>query len=354
MIDSADINTTGFYAKNKNLKGCFRMTVRLLGLVLIFSVWSICNSVFAVNNAEDPIGEKLQDAVQDFSCQSQAGNSKEVVTRYESAGSGHHAEESNQQASTLSVFVPGSKQKDENHVLQKSCKEISASEIKKLSPGALIVDLRHENQFEKYSIPGSLNIPYFSLKTKSFMSDRQVVLIDDGFEGDSLYTQCEELARYGFSDVNILVNGIYAWIRSNHFSGKNVAGKDIVRSSAMPPEIIEGLDSQDILIINQSAADNGAVSELFQWEDSQIISAGLPDSAVVERMQNKNLKSILVIGSSDAVPPEFYKWYYNESVQKVQYLKGGIGGYQTYIKYKKAMLSNMVARNAAVPMCSVK
>ena len=72
----------------------------------------------------------------------------------------------------------------------------------------VLVDVRDANDFEKFRIPGSLNIPFFALKTKTFLKKKSLVMINEGFSYSRLEQGCLRLRNAGFASVSILDGGL--------------------------------------------------------------------------------------------------------------------------------------------------
>jgi rhodanese-related sulfurtransferase len=77
-----------------------------------------------------------------------------------------------------------------------------------------LVDVRPPEEFERVRIPGSINVPLFAVKTKPFLRNRPLVLINGGAEWRTLEEECQRLNQNGFQAFALL-GGIVAW-RDKH------------------------------------------------------------------------------------------------------------------------------------------
>jgi hypothetical protein len=50
----------------------------------------------------------------------------------------------------------------------------------------LIVDVRNQDEFKKYHIPGSPDVPLFALKAKTFLISKPIALVNNGHNLQSL------------------------------------------------------------------------------------------------------------------------------------------------------------------------
>lgn len=74
----------------------------------------------------------------------------------------------------------------------------------------VLIDVRNNSEFRKFRIPGSINIPLFAIKTKSFLKSKPLVLINEGYSYSQLEQECMVLRNFGFK-ASILDGGIYHW-----------------------------------------------------------------------------------------------------------------------------------------------
>ena len=84
--------------------------------------------------------------------------------------------------------------------------------IKQRSP-IILIDTRSKEKFEKARIPGSLHMELYSIKTKGFLKEKDVVIVDDGFRLFAPLNECIRLKKEaGFKSVRVLYGGIQTWI----------------------------------------------------------------------------------------------------------------------------------------------
>lgn len=83
----------------------------------------------------------------------------------------------------------------------------------------LLIDVRPQTAFKSGHIPGALNMPLHTLKTKKFLRATPIVLLNEGFSMTPLVNECRELRETGFR-VFVLTGGIVGWIdRKGPFEG---------------------------------------------------------------------------------------------------------------------------------------
>lgn len=113
---------------------------------------------------------------------------------------------------------------------------------------SLLIDVRSQSEYKKFSIPGSLNIPLYALKTKAFLKDKKLLLINDGSNSLGLNKICHELRDEGIQ-TQIVTGGFNSWSKiSNVF---NQDKKFITTLDQMLPEaFFQELFQPDVLLIS--------------------------------------------------------------------------------------------------------
>jgi rhodanese-related sulfurtransferase len=137
----------------------------------------------------------------------------------------------------------------------------------------LLIDVRRSNEFDKFQIPGSLNLPTFSVKSKPYLKGKHIVLVNDGHYVTQLNQECAHLKSLGFNKVEIMSGGLYAW----HQAGFPVRGDrfEISKLNRMAlSEWISALHERDWKYID---LDKSLPS----------LGAHLPASAVIAYQANK-------------------------------------------------------------------
>ncbi len=82
---------------------------------------------------------------------------------------------------------------------------------KPLPPDTLFVDVRSPDQFRLARIPGSLNLPLHTLKTKAFLKPKRTVLVNEGCDASLLLVECGRLRAAGFPRIEVLDGGLLSW-----------------------------------------------------------------------------------------------------------------------------------------------
>jgi rhodanese-related sulfurtransferase len=78
----------------------------------------------------------------------------------------------------------------------------------------VIVDSRPAAEFRQVRIPGSINLPLRSLRARTYLKSRRLLLVDRGSLGAELEAGCRELRSAGFTSVGIIEGGLNAWAQT--------------------------------------------------------------------------------------------------------------------------------------------
>jgi rhodanese-related sulfurtransferase len=200
----------------------------------------------------------------------------------------------------------------------------------------VLIDVRSPDSFDQLRIPGSMNIPLYAVKTKSFLKDRHAVLIDEGYFYGRLEAECRKLKDAGFH-VSILFGGLNAWIETGgeldgHSFGAN-------RINTVSPCVFHlEKDYENNVIIDISGKRNLDATPLptnavyFSVVDTN----GLKLSGFYESLngakQSNNKYQVIVIASKDGSGYEKAKKIIREmKINNVFYLDGGFHAYSQYL-----------------------
>ena len=78
-------------------------------------------------------------------------------------------------------------------------------------PGVTFVDVRSQAQFRVAHIPGSLNLPLFTVKTMGFLRSKRVILLNEGHSSADLLLEALRLKQFQFASVEVLDGGLRTW-----------------------------------------------------------------------------------------------------------------------------------------------
>ncbi len=134
-----------------------------------------------------------------------------------------------------------------------------AKSLTSQSPRTVFVDVRPEDDFMLAHIPGSLHLPLHHIKTKPYLKDLNLILVNRGFSLDSLRSEAKSLTEKGFS-IHILAGGLAAWVQQGEkLSGSQPSTNDfhLISSFDFLAELHStSRKSFDIFFVSDSADDD--------------------------------------------------------------------------------------------------
>lgn len=179
--------------------------------------------------------------------------------------------------------------------------ELTAGRLKKHTPSLVIspatvlyklkqkqnivlADVRNSAEFKQASIPGAINVPLHSVKTKAFLKTKPVVLVNGGYPDGQMEAECKKLQNKGFN-VSILSGGLLSWYRQ----GGPIQGDLLFLNpykTISPLTFYQGKDRHNQIIID--------VSNVQSAQSKQL----LPDAIHISLPHNPKDLDLLLSGSS--------------------------------------------------------
>jgi rhodanese-related sulfurtransferase len=214
-----------------------------------------------------------------------------------------------------------------------------------------LVDVRSKQDFQRLSIPGSINIGLYAVKTKTYLKSVPVVLVNEGFRCAELEDEARRLVQCGFK-VSILDGGLPAWQRQGGRLTGDFFALDEMKSVSAPVFFREK-DYETTLVIDTSPARSDASRRLIPFASHLPGLGGNPASEagfgkVLAKRQNRPFQSVVIFNETGAEYDKAQK-YMSRMRIGVFYLQGGIAGYQ---KYLEGLLLSWKPRNSRMKTVS--
>ncbi|OEU82878.1 MAG: hypothetical protein BA873_05520 [Desulfobulbaceae bacterium C00003063] len=205
----------------------------------------------------------------------------------------------------------------------------------------VLVDVRNREKFEKIRIPGSINIPLFAIKTKTFLKHKPLILINEGYHYSPLERECKRLRNSGFTAVWVLNGGLNAWREKGAtLNGDIFAQKELNR---VPPQVFfEEKNDESCTVIDVSKPKNQEALYLIP----QAIGIPFADDAgefvsSIKRVMEKHEKTpflfFLILNENGEQYEKIEKLIEEAELRNIFYLKEGLMGYKGFLK-KQALM----------------
>jgi rhodanese-related sulfurtransferase len=194
----------------------------------------------------------------------------------------------------------------------------------------MLVDVRKKSGFEQFRIPGSLNIPLFAVKTKTFLRNTPLILVDEGYRPRQLEEACEQFTQAGF-EARFLYGGLNAWrAHGAPLQGDRVAQKNLNR--VPPQQFFAEQDEDTWLVIDVSASQRAdtralipqAISLPYRKDDAQFVETF---KKMVATRTTHPQRFVLVVDQQGARYDPLERMLQNTGVQPVFFLQGGLRAY---------------------------
>ncbi|MBN1931012.1 MAG: rhodanese-like domain-containing protein [Desulfobacterales bacterium] len=222
--------------------------------------------------------------------------------------------------------------------------------IKSKNPPFLI-DVRSRTDFEKIRIPGSLNLPLYSIKTKIILKTRPAILFNEGCNNSLLMKECRKLNDLGFK-AKIMYGGLNSWRKNKGgLEGDFFAGKKINRMSA-------GILNQEKDYTNWILID---VSEIRDPDGSNL----LPGSIHIPFKTDQKLFSKQIRTTAHPNNPFSSILIFNEKgkdyekienslsdIQNIFFLENGLNGYREFLRKQVLIWNKDKKAKIAVKKCA--
>lgn len=194
----------------------------------------------------------------------------------------------------------------------------------------VLVDVRDAKLFSEFRIPGSINVPLYTVKTKTFLRSKPVVLMNEGYAYSQLEKECASLRGSGFA-VSILQGGLHKWkeeggaIEGNLF----LAEKELIEIP--PSDFFPERDYEHWLVID--------ISKNYEPEIRQVLPQSVhisipekPDDikkSTVKQVKKPFLNVLFVDDNGDYKKLE--KLVKRAGIENAFYLKGGFKAYRDFL-----------------------
>ena len=212
--------------------------------------------------------------------------------------------------------------------------EVVFARLKEKDPPT-IVDVREKGQFEAVNIPGSINIPLFAVKTKTFLKARPLILVNEGYAYEPMERVCAHLRNNGFK-AWILDGGLTAWkqkggpLRGDPFQQQ---GLNMVPAPVFYTE--KAFDNWLIVNITPSKQANSssmmpeAINVPLTKNTASFVSA--LKKAIVQRKDN-SLLLVMLFNEKGEGYEAIEQPLHEAGMAKVFFLNGGLEAYDRFVK----------------------
>lgn len=223
-----------------------------------------------------------------------------------------------------------------------------------LSGELVLIDVREPGRFAELRIPGSVNLPLFAVKTKTFLKSRALVLFNEGYRYSDLEEECSRLRVAGFN-ASILDGGIRRWIES----GGVVEGDAHYRERLLevsPQVFFQERHFENWVVLDVSGPLGDEMASLFP--EALPIDLGKGLDAVIPRIQSigeqnrpRPFLAFLVVNRDGLGFDQLDRLFGKAGLREVYFLEGGLQSYEAFLRRQAALREPAGSGNQAGPRC---
>lgn len=197
-----------------------------------------------------------------------------------------------------------------------------------------LIDVRGKDQFETVHIPGSINIPLYAVKTKTYLKSTPLILINDGYHHEPLERECAYLRKAGFQ-AWILFGGLYHWkqkggsLQGDHFKQEEL-------NKVPPPIFFTERAYEDWIIIDMAPTKNAKASSLIPqsthipFSNKTAVFTATLQKTIAQRKGNP-LRSLIFFNEKGEDYKTIEKILHQAGYTEVFFLTGGLEAYDRFV-----------------------
>jgi rhodanese-related sulfurtransferase len=205
---------------------------------------------------------------------------------------------------------------------------------------SVVVDVRAPSSFAKYRIANSLNMPLHAIRTKNFLKNSSVILVNEGRDTAPLDAACQDLRRAGFSSVSILDGGLHAWHqKAGNLVGDVISQKDL--DTMKPAELFEEIAYSDWIIADFSGVAKGEVAKY--WPQSVPMNLAKDEKRFIAEykqllsQRHKSNARIVLVTRRGEEYDKLSNWLRRAGESQPLFLEGGYDGYKQFAQSQVAI-----------------
>lgn len=187
----------------------------------------------------------------------------------------------------------------------------------------LFVDVRAQQFFKMSRIPNSINVPLQLVSTKSFLKNKDVVLVGNGWNEKALIDGCNKLKNKGYKSVKVLVGGITSW-----FKMKNKWLKKTLISLSSKEFFNNKSEKKFVPFVISSSAKKQIATAL---PHAKIYPLKVTKKQLLKGLNGlgKGANPIVIFSENNQIVDFAINDYLRKPLRKIYYFEGGFSGYKT-------------------------
>lgn len=218
----------------------------------------------------------------------------------------------------------------------------------------MVVDVRSGPAFSKVRIPGAVNIPLYAVRTKMFLKNKKIVLVNEGFHRADLMEGCTALKHAGF-EAHFLYGGLAAWSKKGMpLEGDAFTAHELNKIN--PAELFQETESLHTVLIDMSEKGFNSFNTSLKTEHFPVKKNDLTAlkrlCARIDKVSKNRQVSVVLTNDTGSGYQLIEKQLSDLGAPLVYFLDGGTNGYLFFEEKHLRMNSNRNERIVKMPGCS--
>jgi rhodanese-related sulfurtransferase len=215
-------------------------------------------------------------------------------------------------------------------------KTVTAAMFEHKEKKIFLIDVRRATEFQRYHIPGALNIALHAVKAKAFLKSKPVVLLNNGYEVGVLADTCRALRQNGYKAF-VLAGGLYAWkAAGGSLTGESFARREMNLISASQFQRERAVEHQKIVHLTGSTTTKGAAmvpgAEVMLLSDREKAIARV--RSWIKAKNANPFTRIVLMTATGKENHRIQRWLVDAGLHRqVFILKGGLKAYQKQLEF---------------------
>ena len=216
----------------------------------------------------------------------------------------------------------------------------------------LVIDVRPAEQWDRVRVPHSLNVRPDEIRTKHFLMNRAITLLDRGENLDAMMSLCARLRDSGFSDVKLVVGGLAEWGRSGPVLPSSRELADVEILSARDFMLARPGNEWVVAAIGFDPVQYEVFSDMH-WVAHEGEGEKLIDviGSKARELQAGENAAVLFISKSGAYERDIPGLKDLRRKSRVYFLEGGLSELQRYAESRRRMIARVDREPKLVKRC---
>lgn len=206
-----------------------------------------------------------------------------------------------------------------------------------------VIDVRSPQAYKRIHIPDSINIPEYAIRTKGYLKQEKLLLVNDGKSYEHTLQTCSRLKGSGFHDVSVLAGGIRAWIKRGGAIAVVPNNPGLHQNPISPRQLVSSQQEMEWLFMTD-IKDLQPVKQVINSDNILTLDAQRSQlNTKITQMQDNNpsivpVNIVIITATGNKTVPNKGPIRVSHP-NPVFFLEGGLSGYKQYLASHQLLLA---------------